>query len=63
MAEAGQEPGQANTVNDNLYRQILGLKEVHFLSIFSLIYVGVEVSLGGEFFLRFPGSTSLYVIY
>ncbi|KAI0947983.1 hypothetical protein AcW1_009604 [Taiwanofungus camphoratus] len=47
MAEAGQEPGQANTVNDNLYRQILGLKEVHFLSIFSLIYVGVEVSLGG----------------
>ena len=26
----------------------MGLREVHFLSIFALIYVGVEVTLGGQ---------------
>ncbi|KZT04502.1 MFS general substrate transporter [Laetiporus sulphureus 93-53] len=46
MAETGQaadEPGQS----ENLYHQIMRLKEVHYLAIFSLIYVGVEVSIGG----------------
>ncbi|OBZ67903.1 Bypass of stop codon protein 6 [Grifola frondosa] len=47
MAEAGGAAGEADTANQNKYRQILGIKEVHFLSLFSLIYVGVEVTLGG----------------
>ncbi|GBE88612.1 MFS general substrate transporter [Sparassis crispa] len=47
LAEAGQAAGETHPERDNKYRQILGIKEVHFLSIFSLIYVGVEVSLGG----------------
>ena len=46
-----EEEGQFNTDNDavgsNKYKQILGLKEVHLLSLFSLIYVGVEVTMGG----------------
>jgi len=46
MAEAGQAADEAG-VNENLYHQIMRLKEVHYLAIFSLIYVGVEVSIGG----------------
>jgi len=47
LAEAGQSPGETTTTSDNMYRQILRLKEVHILSIFALIYCGVEVSIGG----------------
>ncbi|OCH87228.1 MFS general substrate transporter [Obba rivulosa] len=47
MAEAGAEAEEASALRENKYRQILGLKEVHYLSTFALIYVGVEVSLGG----------------
>lgn len=36
---------------ESKYRQIFRLREVHFLAIFILIYVGVEVTLGGEFHL------------
>ncbi|CCL99206.1 uncharacterized protein FIBRA_01221 [Fibroporia radiculosa] len=46
MAEAGQAAEEPVT-SDNLYHQIMRLKEVHYLAIFSLIYVGVEVSIGG----------------
>lgn len=47
LAEAGQTAGEANTSTENVYHQILRLKEVHLLSIFCLIYVGIEVTLGG----------------
>ncbi|THH17555.1 hypothetical protein EW146_g3290 [Bondarzewia mesenterica] len=40
MAEAGQEPGEVGTEHSSKYRQILGLKVVHYLALFSLIYVG-----------------------
>ncbi|CCL99205.1 uncharacterized protein FIBRA_01220 [Fibroporia radiculosa] len=46
MAEAGQATEEPVT-SGNLYRQIMRLKEVHYLATFSLIYVGVEVSIGG----------------
>ncbi|KAI0676539.1 MFS general substrate transporter [Trametes maxima] len=35
-----------NAVDSNKYRQIFGIREVHFLSTFSLIYVGTEVTIG-----------------
>ncbi|KAF9013472.1 major facilitator superfamily domain-containing protein [Cyathus striatus] len=55
LAEAGQFPSQETNQNnaDNvatqsgLYRQILTIKAVHFMALFALIYVGVEVTLGG----------------
>ncbi|EPQ52111.1 MFS general substrate transporter [Gloeophyllum trabeum ATCC 11539] len=48
MAEAGHGPGEVGgSAQSNLYREILGLKALHFMAIFSLIYVGVEVTLGG----------------
>lgn len=47
MAEAGEAAGEVGTEQASKYRQILGLKVVHFLALWSLIYVGVEVTLGG----------------
>ncbi len=48
LAEAGQHPveGEGQT-GQNIYRAIFGIKSVHFLAIFALIYIGVEVTLGG----------------
>lgn len=51
MAEAGDAPaesvGEGAAAARNKYRQILGIGAVHWLSLFALIYVGVEVTLGG----------------
>lgn len=46
MADAGQAPEEAGA-SENLYRQIIRLKEVHYLALFGLLYVGAEVSIGG----------------
>ncbi|GJE94799.1 MFS general substrate transporter [Phanerochaete sordida] len=51
--ECLEEIGQARThtavanLEDNKYGQIFRLREVHLLAFFILIYVGVEVTLGG----------------
>ncbi|KAI0822943.1 MFS general substrate transporter [Trametes gibbosa] len=48
MEEEGESGVNENAVVDsNKYKQVLGLKEVHILSVFSLIYVGLEVTMGG----------------
>ncbi|KAI8976674.1 major facilitator superfamily domain-containing protein [Trametes punicea] len=47
MEEEGESGVTENTVDSNKYKQVLGLREVHILSAFSLIYVGVEVTMGG----------------
>ncbi|TCD69079.1 hypothetical protein EIP91_008977 [Steccherinum ochraceum] len=47
LAKEGQAAGEADNASQNKYRQILNLRIIHFLSIFALIYVGVEVTLGG----------------
>lgn len=48
MAEAGHAAGEVDNTRENKYKQILGIKTVHLLSVFALIYVGVEVTLGGQ---------------
>ena len=48
MEEEGEIGTDADAVSSNKYKQIFILKEVHFLALFALIYVGVEVTLGGE---------------
>ncbi|KAH9847463.1 MFS general substrate transporter [Lenzites betulinus] len=35
-----------NAIDSNKYKQIFGIREVHFLSVFALIYVGTEVTIG-----------------
>lgn len=49
MQEEGETSSDADGVNSNKFRQMMGNKDVHFLSIFALIYVGVEVTMGGEY--------------
>ncbi|KAI0764570.1 MFS general substrate transporter [Trametes elegans] len=47
MEEEGETGIIENSAGSNKYKQVLGLKEVHVLSMFSLIYVGLEVTMGG----------------
>ncbi|KAF9482305.1 MFS general substrate transporter [Pholiota conissans] len=49
LAEAGQEPNAESTMqpSGSTYKQIFRLKAMPFLTIFALIYIGVEVTLGG----------------
>ena len=46
LAETGVSP-DPQAVSSNKYKQMLGIKELHLLSIFALIYVGTEVTIGG----------------
>ena len=48
MAEAGHAAAEVDNTRENKYKQIMGIRTVHLLSFFALIYVGVEVTLGGE---------------
>lgn len=48
-AQIGQEPGELDTTRESKYKQILSIRAVHFLAIFALIYIGVEVTVGGKF--------------
>ena len=51
LAEAGQEPLEGEdslSAGRNLYRAIMGIKSVHYMAIFALIYIGTEVTLGGK---------------
>ncbi|KAI1788663.1 MFS general substrate transporter [Ganoderma leucocontextum] len=45
QAEAGIS-SDPQALSSNKYKLILGIRELHLLSLFSLIYVGVEVTIG-----------------
>ncbi|KAI0356007.1 MFS general substrate transporter [Trametes cingulata] len=50
LAEIGQTPSQEGNTDENnrsKYRQIFALRALHLMAFFILIYVGVEVTLGG----------------
>lgn len=49
MADAGIAPENESELgaNSNRYRAMVNLRALHFLALFSLIYVGTEVTLGG----------------
>ena len=47
MIEIGNTNPDTQAVSSNKYKQIFGIREVHFLSVFALIYVGTEVTIGG----------------
>jgi hypothetical protein len=51
LAQIGQAAGEKGTSEDSKFRQILSLKAVHVLAFFILVYVGVEVTIGGELHL------------
>jgi fucose permease len=51
LADAGQPPNEStdtNTVvNKNKFRQLFKLKAVHLLAAFAVVYIGIEVTIGG----------------
>lgn len=52
FAETGQATRHTPTTDNhdnkgNKYKQIFRLRELHLLAFFILVYVGVEVTLGG----------------
>ncbi|KAI0261662.1 major facilitator superfamily domain-containing protein [Gloeopeniophorella convolvens] len=47
LAEAGQEPMEADNRLENKIRKIAGLNIVRLMALWALLYVGVEVMLGG----------------
>ena len=48
LEQIGQAAGEKGTSEDNKFRQIFRLKTVHLLAFFILVYVGVEVTIGGQ---------------
>lgn len=49
LIEAGETiPKNAEASEKAGYKQILQLKAVHLLAIFLILYIGVEVTIGGE---------------
>ncbi|KAJ6595845.1 major facilitator superfamily domain-containing protein [Mycena vulgaris] len=47
LASVGEAAGETGTSEHSTFRQILSLKTVHLLAFFILVYVGVEVTIGG----------------
>lgn len=43
----GQETAEKGADEHSSFNQILRIKAVHFLAFFILVYVGVEVTIGG----------------
>jgi fucose permease len=50
LVDIGQAAAEQGTSSDSTFRQILSQKTVHLLAFFILVYVGVEVSVGGSQF-------------
>ncbi|KAG2156825.1 MFS general substrate transporter [Suillus bovinus] len=66
LAQIGQPAGAKGTDEKSQFSQIFRLREVHLLAFFILIYVGVEVTVGGWMVtyiidVRGGGSSSGYI--
>jgi fucose permease len=48
LLQSGQPVGEKGTSESSQFNQIFRLKEVHLLAFFILVYVGVEVTVGGQ---------------
>lgn len=67
MIEEGEEPGEvqvveAGAVSENKFKQIFRSKVVHYMALFSIIYIGVEVTMGGESYLLAPICTTNLIL-
>ena len=47
MTEIGEAPAEPDNTGSSKLKQIMGTSTAHILAIWALIYVGVEVTLGG----------------
>lgn len=48
LAQIGQAIEEKETVRGSKYKQMFELKALHLLAFFSLVYVGVEVTISGK---------------
>lgn len=53
LVEEGEEPGevqvvQAGVARESKFKQIFTSRIVHYMAMFSIIYIGVEVTVGGQ---------------
>jgi len=49
LAQIGQAPQEQGTSQQSKFRQVFGLKSVHLLAFFILVYVGIEVGVTWTF--------------
>ncbi|KAH9031650.1 MFS general substrate transporter [Lactarius pseudohatsudake] len=47
LAQIGQLPEEKEGVNGSKYKEMFKLKSLHLLALFILVYVGIEVTIGG----------------
>jgi fucose permease len=47
LAQIGQLPEEKESADGNKYKKMFKLKALHLLALFILVYVGVEVTIGG----------------
>lgn len=48
LAQIGQATEEKETIGGSKYKEMFKLKALHALAFFILVYVGVEVTIGGE---------------
>lgn len=48
LAQIGQATEEKEMVGGSKYKEMFKLKALHILAFFTLVYVGVEVTIGGE---------------
>jgi hypothetical protein len=49
LAQIGEGAEEKETVAGSKYKEMFKLKALHLLALFILVYVGVEVTIGGKF--------------
>ena len=47
LAQIGQLTEEKESANGSKYKEMFKLKALHLLALFILVYVGVEVTIGG----------------
>ena len=52
LAQIGQAAEEKEAVGGSKYKQMFRLKSLHLLAFFTLVYVGVEVTIGGKLLTR-----------
>ena len=48
LAQIGQTPEEKESVGGSKYKEMFKLKALHTLALFTLVYVGVEVTIGSK---------------
>jgi fucose permease len=53
LERIGQTAVEKSTSKDSVFRQMFRLKAVHLLSVFAVVYLGLEVTIGGMVYFNY----------